>query len=77
MPPFGTGRTHHVHVRPRARAAPIIAFRDCLRASAALARRYETLKRELIVKFRTDREAYTRGKDAFVASVLASPCASG
>ena len=49
-----------------------LAFRDALRASAELARRYADLKRELASRFRRDREAYTEAKSAFVASVLAS-----
>ena len=28
MPPYGTGRTHHVHVRSRARAEAVLSFRD-------------------------------------------------
>jgi len=66
-------RTHHLHVviaggnvwRER------IAFRDRLRASAALAGEYADLKRDLASRFRRDREAYTEAKSAFVASVLA------
>jgi GrpB-like predicted nucleotidyltransferase (UPF0157 family) len=71
MPPYGTGRTHHVHVRPRARAAAVLTFRDYLRARPDVAHEYETLKRELAARYPTDRDAYTRGKDAFVARALA------
>jgi GrpB-like predicted nucleotidyltransferase (UPF0157 family) len=77
MPPYGTGRTHHVHVRPPAKAAPVLAFRDHLRARPDVARAYEALKRALAVAHPTDREAYTRGKDAFVARALADAAASG
>jgi GrpB-like predicted nucleotidyltransferase (UPF0157 family) len=77
MPPYGTGRTHHVHVRPRARAAPVLAFRDHLRARPDAARAYEALKRALAAAHPTDREAYTRGKDAFVARALAEVAAAG
>jgi GrpB-like predicted nucleotidyltransferase (UPF0157 family) len=72
MPPFGTGRTHHVHMRPAAQAAPILAFRDQLRRDRAAARAYEELKYTLAERYPTDREAYTRGKDAFIAAMLAS-----
>jgi len=71
MPPYGTGRTHHVHVRSRARAEAVLTFRDYLRARPEVAREYETLKRKLAVSHANDREAYTRGKDDFVARVLA------
>jgi len=70
MPPHGTGRTHHVHVYPRARAMPVIAFRDYLRSHPDAARAYETLKKDLVAKYSADREAYTRGKDEFVAQTL-------
>jgi len=70
MPPFGACRTHHVHVRPRADAIPILAFRDRLRTQPESAGAYERLKRELAARYPTDREAYTHGKDAFVSAVL-------
>jgi GrpB-like predicted nucleotidyltransferase (UPF0157 family) len=71
MPPYGKGRSHHLHVRSSVGVAPVLTFRDCLRASDELAREYEALKRRLAATFATDREAYTRGKDSFVARVLA------
>jgi GrpB-like predicted nucleotidyltransferase (UPF0157 family) len=70
MPPFGGGRTHHVHVQTAEAAAPTIRFRDLLRADPAEAARYGDLKRELAVAFRTDRDAYTRAKTAYVLEVL-------
>lgn len=70
MPPFGPRRTHHVHVRPRANAVAVLTFRDRLRTQPETARAYERLKRELAAQYPTDREAYTRGKDAFVRAVL-------
>jgi GrpB-like predicted nucleotidyltransferase (UPF0157 family) len=70
LPPGGRGRTHHVHVRPMPTARPILAFRDALRASASLARAYAALKVTLAAAYAQDREAYTRGKDDFVARVL-------
>lgn len=75
MPPFGARRTHHVHVRPPVSAAPILAFRDRLRARPDVAHAYEALKRELATRFPADREAYTRGKDQFVARALAEALA--
>ncbi|MEO8621153.1 MAG: GrpB family protein, partial [bacterium] len=72
MPPFGERRTHHVHVRPRAQALPLLTFRDRLRAQPELARSYEKLKLELAARFPLDREAYTRGKEEFVARAIES-----
>lgn len=47
-------------------------FRNALRADAALAARYEALKRDLAARFPHDREAYTEGKSAFIAEALAA-----
>jgi GrpB-like predicted nucleotidyltransferase (UPF0157 family) len=47
-----------------------IRFRDALRQDDNLARQYEDLKRQLAQASGHDREAYTEGKAAFVASVL-------
>jgi GrpB-like predicted nucleotidyltransferase (UPF0157 family) len=72
MPPFGEGRTHHVHVlAPGVEFEGHLVFRDHLRRHAATARRYAELKRELAERFATDREAYTESKSAFVAEILA------
>jgi GrpB-like predicted nucleotidyltransferase (UPF0157 family) len=68
----GGRRTHHLHVvvfdsecwRQR------IHFRDALRSNPALAHQYATLKSELAVKFKQDREAYTNAKSEFVASII-------
>jgi GrpB-like predicted nucleotidyltransferase (UPF0157 family) len=72
MPPFGSGRTHHIHVfddvLERRRR---IAFRDYLRIHADASREYAELKRQLAKRFLTDREAYTRGKDVFIARICA------
>jgi GrpB-like predicted nucleotidyltransferase (UPF0157 family) len=66
-------RTHHLHLtvpgsdlwRER------LAFRDALRADPALAAEYEALKLGLAREHRGRVEAYTAGKRAFVARVLA------
>ena len=47
-----------------------LLFRDALLADAGLARRYETLKRELAAKFGADREGYTNAKTVFIESAL-------
>ncbi|HVM16574.1 MAG TPA: GrpB family protein [Gaiellaceae bacterium] len=48
-----------------------LAFRDALRADPALAAEYEALKLRLAREHPHDRRAYTDGKRAFVAGVLA------
>jgi GrpB-like predicted nucleotidyltransferase (UPF0157 family) len=48
------------------------AFRDALRGDPALAAEYEALKLRLAQEHREDPGAYTGGKRAFVARVLAS-----
>jgi GrpB-like predicted nucleotidyltransferase (UPF0157 family) len=60
MPPYGTGRTHHVHVH----------VRDHLVAHPDEARRYEESKRRLAAEFPTDRDAYTNAKTAFVRETV-------
>jgi GrpB-like predicted nucleotidyltransferase (UPF0157 family) len=49
-----------------------LAFRDALRADSALVAEYETLKLRLAQEFCDDVVAYTAGKRAFVARVLAT-----
>jgi GrpB-like predicted nucleotidyltransferase (UPF0157 family) len=72
---FGKGdpRTYLLHVVPRGEAAwaRMLAFRDALRSDPALAAEYAALKQELAARFPDDRSAYTDGKSAFVARVLA------
>jgi GrpB-like predicted nucleotidyltransferase (UPF0157 family) len=50
-----------------------LAFRDALRADAALAASYWKLKQRLAARFPNDREAYTDGKSGFIRDVLARP----
>ena len=65
-------RSHHLHLVPIDSAlwTERITFRDYLRSNADAAGEYATLKRQLADKYKFDREAYTNGKSAFVASVL-------
>jgi GrpB-like predicted nucleotidyltransferase (UPF0157 family) len=49
-----------------------LAFRDALRGDHAMRNEYEALKLRLAQAHRDDVAAYTRGKRAFVARVLAS-----
>lgn len=57
-------RTHHLSLVPFQSRLWIerLAFRDYLRAHADVAAEYATLKRELALRYRFDREAYTDGK---------------
>jgi GrpB-like predicted nucleotidyltransferase (UPF0157 family) len=47
-----------------------LVFRDALRAHADLAAQYAALKQSLAVRFRDDREAYTRAKGEFIHTVV-------
>jgi GrpB-like predicted nucleotidyltransferase (UPF0157 family) len=69
--PSPAHRTHHLHLVPTgsARFTGVLAFRDYLRSHPAAARQYEQLKRELAAKHADDREAYTDGKAALVATL--------
>ncbi|MBW4091730.1 MAG: GrpB family protein [Proteobacteria bacterium] len=68
MPPHGARRTHHVHLTEaggemwRRR----LALRDHLRTHPDEARRYAAVKRELAVRYPTDREAYTDAKSVYL-----------
>jgi GrpB-like predicted nucleotidyltransferase (UPF0157 family) len=71
MPPFGVGRTHHVHVtEPDGEMWLRLAFRDYLRAHRDEAQRYQSLKRRLAAEYATDREAYTAAKADYVVDVM-------
>lgn len=71
MPPYGERRTHHVHItEPTGEPWLRLPFRDYLRTHPEEAQRYENLKRELAVQYRTDRESYTAAKNSYVEEVL-------
>jgi GrpB-like predicted nucleotidyltransferase (UPF0157 family) len=75
MPPFGSKRSHHVHVtEPDGEMWRRLAFRDFLRAHSEEAETYERLKRRLAAEHRTDREAYTDAKSVYVESVMRKAC---
>lgn len=69
--------THHLHMVELGHEqwAPMLAFRDTLRAHPETARQYEQLKRDLAVRFRDNRPAYTDGKADFVQKVVADALA--
>jgi GrpB-like predicted nucleotidyltransferase (UPF0157 family) len=71
MPPFGSRRSHQVHVtEQRGEMWQRLAFRDYLRAHPEEAAVYARLKRRLAIEHRTDREAYTEAKSAYVETVM-------
>ena len=71
MPPFGSRRSHHVHVTERhGEMWQRLAFRDYLRVHPEEAAAYAELKRRLALEYRTDREAYTEAKSAYVEAVM-------
>jgi GrpB-like predicted nucleotidyltransferase (UPF0157 family) len=67
-----TGPAHHLYVCPAGsrELARHVAFRDYLRRHPAQARAYAELKRSLAAQFRSDRDAYARGKKAFIEQAL-------
>jgi GrpB-like predicted nucleotidyltransferase (UPF0157 family) len=69
----GQRREAHLHLiqAGHPRWAEQITFRDALRRDGQLAQRYEDLKRRLATQHGHDREAYSTGKEQFVAAVLA------
>lgn len=70
MPPYGERRTHHVHIMaPGEELQTRRLFRDYLLAHPDEAQCYAALKRNLGQRHRHDREAYTRAKDDYVASI--------
>ncbi len=67
-------RTHHLSITYM--NSPFwqdhLTFRDALRKNDRLAADYFDLKRKLAVKFSTNRDRYTAGKEAFVRTVIDS-----
>lgn len=73
----GTPRTHHVHIVEYGSWTywRHILFRDYLLVHPETAQRYEQLKREIAIKFKTDRNAYTNSKTEFIQSIVAQASA--
>jgi GrpB-like predicted nucleotidyltransferase (UPF0157 family) len=65
-------RTHHAHfvVHEGPLWKEYVEFRDKLRGSDELRRRYAELKRDLAAKYHDQRERYTASKTDFVKEVL-------
>lgn len=71
LPPSAPRRTHHLHIMEAGPGAlRHVAFRDYLRDHPGEAERYADLKQDLARRHRTDREAYTAAKGAFIEDVL-------
>lgn len=68
----GLPRTHHLHLvlDGSEEFRKHILFRDRLIANPEEAEEYAALKEGLAQRFRDDREAYTKGKEAFIAGIL-------
>ena len=68
----GNPTTHHVHFSEQggANLKKWLFFRDHLRNKAGLIDKYRQLKRDLEKEFEKNREAYNRGKGAFINDVL-------
>ncbi len=69
----GTPRTHHLHIVEFMtwEHQRHIVFRDYLRAHPEMAELYEQVKRELSLTFKGNRPAYTKGKTAFIKTIMA------
>ena len=68
----GNPTTHHLHmleVTSRDWKAHLL-FRSCLTQHPDIAQEYAELKIDLAERYRTDREAYQEGKDAFIERIL-------
>lgn len=68
----GMPRTHHLHVVRHGgeEHRKHILFRDRLIAHPEEAAEYQRLKESLAIRFREDRQAYSDGKDDFIAMIL-------
>jgi GrpB-like predicted nucleotidyltransferase (UPF0157 family) len=65
-------RRHHLYVCPQdsGELRAQLAFRDRLRNEPELASAYADLKRQLAIRFRDNREAYSEAKTAFVTAAI-------
>jgi GrpB-like predicted nucleotidyltransferase (UPF0157 family) len=71
-PPPASPREVHVHVCDAGRdwGRDELLFRDYLVADAAVRDQYSALKRDLVARWRDDRQAYMEAKTAFVLDAL-------
>ena len=68
----GMPRTHHLHLVRHGgeEHRKHVLFRDRLIAHPEEAAEYQRLKEDLAQRFREDRQAYSEGKDDFIAKIL-------
>jgi GrpB-like predicted nucleotidyltransferase (UPF0157 family) len=74
LPPFGQGRTHHLHLveATSKQWQDWITFRDYVGSHPNVARQYAYLKKHLHEHHGGKREVYTLGKTQFINEVLAA-----
>ncbi|HAT8179101.1 TPA: GNAT family N-acetyltransferase [Legionella pneumophila] len=72
MPPYGNGRTHHVHIVETLSRhwKGKILFRDYLLSHSEAAEEYQQLKIKLAQEHKYDREQYTDAKSEFINQIL-------
>lgn len=77
--PHPSRRTHHLHLVPvsSARFHDELRFRDYLRSHRQARAEYVRLKHNLAEQFRSDRDAYTESKTAFVQDILRRAATTG
>jgi GrpB-like predicted nucleotidyltransferase (UPF0157 family) len=63
------GQAFHLHVRYFGDWDEL-CFRDYLQKNPSVAKEYETLKKQLAVQYRNDRDGYTEAKTGFVKHVI-------
>lgn len=65
-------RSHHIHIvlHESRQWRDYIFFRDYMNTHPEAARAYESLKRELMQKYKNDRLSYTDGKAEFIEGIL-------
>jgi len=71
---LGAAPAHHLYVctADSRELASHLTFRDYLRTHPGQASAYAELKRSLAARYRSDRDAYGRGKTAFIEQALAT-----
>lgn len=68
----GASRTHHLHMllADSEEWRNHLAFRDYLRQNKSAAEEYDSLKIDLALKYRIERDAYLDGKADFIRKIL-------